>query len=138
MSSLWTPSGERPIRREPELGPPASAPPQPGPRPSGGGREPTDEEIRAELEEFSHQILQVPVAAVIANHCIGLFQLAAIHLDQQPPNLEEARLAIDALGAVVEGLGPRLAGEEMPLRDALTQIRIGFVTVRDAASGPLA
>ena len=53
----------------------------------------------------------------IANHAIGLFQLAALHLSQRPPNLEEAPLAIDAMGALVEGLAGRLGEDEAPLKD---------------------
>ena len=33
----------------------------------------------------------------MANHCYGLFELAAVYLSQQPPLLAQARLAIDAL-----------------------------------------
>ena len=54
------------------------------------------------------ELLGTPVADVLANHCYGLFQLAALHLSQNPPHLEEASLAIDGLGAMVETLGPRL------------------------------
>lgn len=138
MSSLWTPSGERPIRPTSDPEPP---PPGPGPVPAGApgsdtDREPTEEEIRAELAEISRQVLQTPASVVIANHCIGLFQLAAIHLDHRPPNLAEARLAIDALGAVVEGLGDRLGQQAPPLRDALTQVRVAFVNASKEAGGP--
>ena len=44
----------------------------------------------------------------------------------QPPHFDDAALAIDALGALVEGLDDRL-GEAAPvLRDALQQIRLGL------------
>lgn len=141
MSSLWTPSGERPVRPQPEPQPERQA--QPGPRlhaPGGGyepddDREPTEEELRAELAEISRQVLQAPASVVIANHCIGLFQLAALHLDQRPPNLSEVSVAIDALGAVVETLGARLGEEELPLRDALAQLRLAFVAATRTAGG---
>ena len=54
---------------------------------------------------------------VIANHCFGLFELAGVYLSQSPPRLEQARLAIDAFGAVVEGVGGRLGETEGTLRD---------------------
>lgn len=127
MSTIWTPSGERPIRRDPEPAaarPPASEPPQDY-GPQDYGEEPTDAEVRAHLAEVARQLLQTPASVVIANHCIGLFQLAALHLEEG--NLDEARLAIDALGAVVETLGARLGEEEATLREALSQLRLAYV-----------
>ena len=130
MSSIWTPSGERPIRRDPE--PEASRPGPAAARPPGGeGEEPTEEEIRAHLAMVAQQLLETPASVVIANHCIGLFQLAALHLEEG--NLDEARLAIDALGAVVETLGPRLGEEEPTLREALAQLRLAYVQRMQAA-----
>jgi len=82
------------------------------------------------MAEVQRQLLEVPAAVVVANHCIGIFQLAALHLNQPEPKLEEAQLAIDALAAVVEGLGPRLGEHEEPLRDALAQIRLAYVQIK--------
>src|SRR4051812_18972968 len=111
MSTLWTPDGERPVRPEPG---PAAAAPRPAPSAAagsgaahaeqGGPGEPTDEELRAHLSELREQLVQTPAAVVVANHAFGLFELAAVHLSAQPPQLEEASLAIDALGALVDGL----------------------------------
>jgi hypothetical protein len=59
-----------------------------------------------------------------------------------PPVLDEAKVAIDALGALVEGLGPRLGDVEPQLRDALAQVRLAFVELdaieraRDDPDGP--
>jgi hypothetical protein len=123
MSTIWTPSGERPIRREPE--------PEPTPRqapPSGDElREPTEEELAAHFAAVQQQLLQTPASVVIANHVIGLFQLAVLHLEQEPPRFSEAKLAIDAMAAVVETLGSRLGEEEAPMREALTQLRLAYV-----------
>jgi len=69
---------------------------------------------------------------VIANHAYGLFELAALHLSARPPNLEEARLAVDALGAMVEGLEGRLGEVAAPLTQALAQIRLAYVQISDA------
>ena len=133
MSTIWTPSGERPVGRE-EPQPQSAAPSSPGAA-TGAGGEPTEEEMAARMAEFQRELLEAPAALVITNHCIGLFQLAAIHLEAQPPNLEEAQLAIDALAAVVERLGPRLGAEERPLLEALTNLRLAFVEVRGRAPG---
>ena len=66
---------------------------------------------------------------MVANHCYGLFELAAVYLSGSPPHLEDARLAIDAFGAVVEGLGERLGEAHPSLRDALAQIRLAYVQI---------
>ncbi len=130
MSTIWTPSGERPIRRESE---PDATQPQ---APSDPRREPTEEEMLAQMAAVQRQLLETPAAVVIANHCIGLFQLAVLHLEQSPPNLAEAQLAIDALAAIVEGLGSRLNEEEAPLREALAQLRLAFVQRRSMGDQP--
>ncbi len=65
----------------------------------------------------------------MANHAYGLFELAALHLSVQPPELDKARLAVDALGALVEGLSGRLGNVEQPLMDALAQIRLAYVQI---------
>ena len=127
MSSLWTPSGEQPVGDE---GRGAAAGPSAGEPPG------TPEELDAELAEVQRQLLETPASVIIANHAIGLFQLAALHLNQQPPNLVDAQLAIDALGSLVEGLGDRLGPDEEALRDALAQIRLAFVQIKSAGAGP--
>ena len=126
MSSLWTPGGERPVGREPD---PATEQPaaQPG--------QPSQEELEAELAEVQRQIAEAPAWAVIANHVIGIFQLAGVHLSQSPPNLEEAGLAIDGMAALVEGLAGRLGPDEGTLKDALAQIRLAYVQIRGASEG---
>lgn len=123
MSSLWTPGGERPVGR-PE------PPPAPAPEPFDEGRELTPEQqqqLAQEMAQMQAELASVPASVVIANHAVGLFQLAAIHLNQRPPNLAEGRLAIDAMGALVEGLAGRLGEEEQSLKDGLSQLRLAFV-----------
>ena len=146
MSSLWTPGGER---RVPPGDPPApaSAPSSaPGPGRPGAGAAPRDEpldldelgpeeqaELAARLDELRRQLLGTPAEVVVANHAYGLFELAAIHLSQSPPRLDEARLAVDAMGALVEGLAGRLGEGEEPLTGALAQIRMAYVQITGAA-----
>ena len=116
MSSIWTPGGERPVTRA-------------GASPEEPELTADQQELLAELQEAREQLAHTPASLVIANHAIGLFQLAAIHLDRVPPNLEDARLAIDAFGALVEGLRGRLGEEEDAMVEALAQIRLAFVAV---------
>src|SRR5918912_1948769 len=123
MSTLWTPSGERPVGgSQPQPGPTAPAPPSPSGS-AASETELTEEQLAAEMAEVQRRLAETPARVVVANHCIGLFQLAALHLEQDPPNLAEAQLAIDAFAAVVEGLGSRLGEDHQPLRDALVQLR---------------
>jgi hypothetical protein len=119
--SIWTPGGERPV---------------PEPEPSGdatGDLPPEDrarlEEMQAELAEVRAQLLEAPAAVVIANHAMGIYELAAIHLTAPEPKLVEASLAIDALAALVEGLAGRLGEPEATLQEALLQLRTAYVEV---------
>src|SRR4051794_33860468 len=138
MSSLWTPGGERPVPPPP---PPGGAAPPPPPGPPGDDADDLTPEQQAQLQQemmaMQQELASVPASVVIANHAVGLFQLAAIHLNQRPPNLAEGRLAIDAMAALVEGMAGRLPEEEEEsLRDGLSQLRLAFVQLADATAGP--
>ena len=135
MSTLWTPDGERPVgRRSPEPDRPAPAPAA-GPGPGdAGGPEPTEAEMAARMEELRAQLASTPAETVVANHAFGLFELAALHLSLQPPQLDAARTAIDACGCLVEGMAGRLGDAEAELVDGLAQLRMAFVQIRTAAT----
>jgi len=93
-------------------------------------------ELAAEMQDVRNQLAQVPAAVVIANHAMGCYELAAIHLSSQPPALEEAQLAIDAFGALLDVTKGRLGPDEVTLSDALAQIRLAFVQVKASQEGP--
>jgi uncharacterized protein DUF1844 len=128
MSSIWTPSGEH----------------LPQPEPEGPGEESmSPEEFEAAMAQARAELAATPVADIVANHAIGLWQLALLHLglDRRPdageapaPNLTEASLAVDAMGALVEGLGERLGEHHKALADALAQLRVAYVQI--AQAGP--
>lgn len=132
MSGLWTPSGGDQ---------PQENPPDAGEHGAGVPPEPSDEEIAA-LREIQARLAATPVEDVIANHAIGILQLAFVHLgitalpddagNRPRPNLAAAGLAIDAVAALVDGLGSRLGEYEADLRDALVQAQRLFVDVADA------
>ena len=86
--------------------------------------------MEQQLREAQEHLLSVPASQIVANHIIGLFELAAIHLRVDPPNLEEARLPIDAMGILVEQLGDQLP-DHQTLAAALHQIRLAFVEVQN-------
>ncbi len=145
--SLWTPDGEHEVpRNQPEPTPPSA---EPAPDAGAGAAMPgmpsmedLSPEERAQVEamaqemaEVREQLARTPAADVIANHVMGLYELGAIHLSAQPPKLGEARLAIDAMGALVDGLTGRLGQAEPTLVEALNQIRMAFVTISDEVDG---
>jgi len=133
VSSLWTPDGERPVPRPGEAaggGAPGGAGTVPGDAGSGAD---LDEEVSSEqVAAMRAELANSPVEVVVANHCYGLFELSAVYLSQQPPLLSQARLAIDALGALVAGLEGRLGEAEDQLKDGLSQLRLAYVQIDGA------
>jgi len=129
VSSLWTPSGEH--RPDPaESGAPGGDAGAGG----GGGGPPDEAAVAEELRRVRAELAATPVVDLIANHAVGLWQLAVLHLipeGDEAPRLTDASAAIDALAGIVEGLGDRLGRHAEPLRDALAQLRMAFVQVRD-------
>jgi len=122
MSSLWTPSGEHfPDQEDGSTGAPPSAPPGGGPPPDAE-EEGLSAEAQAQVDAMRAQLANSPAEVVVANHCYGLFELAAIYLSQTPPMLFQARLAIDGLGYLLDGLKGRLGEAEPALNEALSQL----------------
>jgi hypothetical protein len=131
--SLWTPSGEHPVDRNRDPQPaPAGAPPEPG-EVSLDDLPPEErarvEEMARQMEEAQARMLELPAGAVVGQQALQFYELAAVYLSQEPPRLDDARVAIDALAAIVERLGSRLADAEQPLRQALNQLQLAFVQV---------
>ena len=122
MSSIWTPGGERPVRRESEEA-------------DDLDRELTPEEMQEQMQLLQQQLANTPAAEVVANHCFGLFELAALHLSLAPPQLAEASVAIDALNAIVEALPGRLGEHEGQLKEGLASLKLAFVQIRAANLG---
>src|SRR5215207_8546344 len=146
MSSLWTPGGEHRVPPGGDSGrggagrrpPDGSA----GPEPDAGPEPELTAEEQASLEEAARQVAEIraqlagaPPEQVLGNHLIGMYELAAIHLSQDPPGLEAARLAIDALGAVLDACQGRLGELEPTLVGARSQIQLAFVAARQPPGG---
>ena len=129
MSTIWTPDGEyRPQDANPQVE-------------DSSTNADTDEELDAQREEqlreaehLTHEIREADPAIIVANHCYGFFELAAIHLSTQPPNLVKASLAIDSLSAVVEKVGPRLGDYATELTDGLAQLRLAYIQLSSLPS----
>jgi hypothetical protein len=148
MSSLWTPSGEHPVdrpgdraRTDPSASgpatPPPAAPPEDEPELTPEERAAAEEYARR-VDDARQQLVEAPAGLVVGQQALQFYELAALHLSQPEPRLDDARLAIDALAAVVDKLGSRLGDTETPLRQALHQIQLAFVEVSRSAgaSGP--
>jgi len=114
VSSLWTPGGEKPVEPAPE--------------------ELTEEEIAERMDALRDQIANTPVAQIVGQSAYQFFEIAALHLSLVPPQLDEAKLAIDAFGLLVEGLEGRLGPDGPTLKEGLAQLRMAFVQM--SQSGP--
>ena len=125
--SLWTPGGEH--RPEPAGAP--NPPDEVAPEDLSPEERAQLEAMQAEMAEVRQQLLAAPASVVVANHAMGVYELAAIHLTAEQPKLAEASLAIDALAALVEGLSGRLGEAEPTLREALGQLRAAYLEVRE-------
>ena len=86
------------------------------------------------MDEARRRVAEAPVEVVVTNHVMGLYELAAIHLSAEQPDLHSAALAIDAVACLVDGLGDRLGPDVADARDALANIRLAFVEIKKRAS----
>lgn len=91
-------------------------------------------EAEATLADARKRVAETPANVVVVNHVMGLYELAAIHLSADPPRLDQAALAIDAVACLVDGIGPRLGEEHATLCDALANIRLAFVQIKGSSS----
>lgn len=140
MSTLWTPGGEIPVDRNAPAEP--TAPPsrrQPsGERPPGaqrpGGQPPGDQPSEDQLDQMRQQLLEAPASDVIAQHLMAFYELAAMHLSSDEPRLPDAKLAIDAIEAVLSGLAGRLGPAEEAIGGAVPQLKMAFVEASDRAA----
>ena len=97
--SLWTPDGEVPVERSGAEERPATSASEMLGGPNLDDLSPEEraqaEEMIARMAEVQRQLLSHPASVFVANHLMGLYELAAVHLDQPEPKYDEVRLAID-------------------------------------------
>ena len=141
--SLWTPDGEHRVERERAHESSGSEEGTTTDYVAGddplAGLSPEEREkalaMAQEMDEVRRQLASVPAAVVVANHAMGLYELAAIHLSSQPPAFAEAQVAIDGMAAIVDALQGRLGDNEPTLKDALAQLRMAYVQLKGATEG---
>jgi len=112
--------------------PSAGRPPDPFVGDDVDGGDGGDDALATQVEAMRAELAGAPVEVVVANHCYALFELAALHLSQQPPQLDGARLAIDALGCLVDGLEGRLGESESVLREGRASLQLAWVQIDGA------
>jgi hypothetical protein len=92
---------------------------QQGQQPPGGGHEPSEEELRARLEE---EIKRVRVQDVLLQTVVTLVNLAGRRLTvAEEKDLEQARMGIDGVRALLPLCPEDQVG---PVRDALSQLQM--------------
>ena len=138
--TLWTPQGEHEVPREPREEPFSAEEMEAEVRARVEEMTPEEreraEEFARELAAARERLAQMPAEAAVANHLRGLYELAAIHLTAQEPNLSKARLAIDAMGALLDNLRGRLGEDEAELRDSRSNLQMLYVQLASAKSDP--
>lgn len=160
MSSLWTPDGERPVRRESSptsAGEGGSAPTSPD-QASDAGQAPDPlraaaaalgvdldamsdedrEQLRGELEEMlavRRETAGIPAAELLSRYLMQFGDLVTIYLEAEPPAFAEAATVIEAYRGALEAVGPRLGEHEQLLRDLLGQLQMIFVQVKERSGG---
>jgi hypothetical protein len=111
-------------------------PQDPGTPPLGAD----EEQLRAAYEE---QLSRITISDMMVQATVTLLNLAARELPApgsgQPPaagggDLEQARDAIDAAGALLGIIERRLPREVRPLRDALSQLQLAYATAAGGAA----
>ena len=132
---MWTPDGEHEIDRSSSENPIADTEEDTNLEDLPGFDELTTEQqeqarsMAAELAAARQRLSQTPAAEVIANHVMGIYELAAIHLSDETPKLNEAQIAIDAMTGIVGSLEGRLGENENVIKDAQQQIQMAYVQV---------
>ncbi len=103
----------------------------------GGGRQPTEEELRAAYEA---EIKKIRVEQILLEHVVTLVNLGMRRTGIAPGTESErdpgqVRIAIEALRAllpIVEQAAPQQAA---PIRDALSQLQLAYVRMGEPSTG---
>ncbi len=106
----------------------------------GGGRQPTEEELRAEYEA---QIKQVKVEHVLLEHVVTLANLGLRRTglapgteDERDP--EQVRMAIEAIRTLMPLLEESMPEQAAQIKDALSQLQFAFVKIGGAEAAAAA
>jgi hypothetical protein len=107
--------------------------------PTGGpgeGRQPTEEEMRAALEE---ELKRVRVEQVVTEATVSILNVAVLRAGLVPgsegeQDLGQTRMGIEAVRALMPLVEQSLGAEQArPIRDALSQLQMAYVRAVGAA-----
>lgn len=120
------PPSSEPEEREVDQtqGPVAATEPEPPQEAPPTGERVWTPEQEAEAKRMLDAMTQTPSLDWILNSAVTLANVAGVKLDAG--DLPGAQLAIDALAALINGLGTRLGEAEQPLRQTLSQLQLAY------------
>jgi hypothetical protein len=103
----------------------------------GGGRQPTEEELRAAYEA---ELKKITVEQIVLEQVVSLINLGMRRTGLGPGTEDErdigqVRVAIDAVRALLPLIDQTAGPQAAPIRDALSQLQLAFVKL-GGASGP--
>jgi hypothetical protein len=103
-----------------------------------GGPAPTEEELRAAYEE---EIKKIRVEHILLENVVTLVNLGMRRTGLQPGteqerDVEQVRVAIDAIRALMPLLEHTVPDQAGPIRDALSQLQLAFVRIGGGGAEP--
>ena len=106
--------------------------------PVQGGPPPSEEELRAQLEE---ELKRITVRDVLVQTVVSLVNLGGQRLGlgeggQEMRDLEQVRIAIEAIRALLPLIEEENAEQVRPVRDALSQLQMAYAREVGAEGGP--
>ena len=78
------------------------------------------------------EIRRVPSADWVLSSLMTLVNVASVKLEAG--DLEGAQLAIDSLSGVLDAVGSRLGGNEVPLKQVATQLKMAYAQAATSAT----
>lgn len=92
------------------------------------------EQLEAEMAEMMRvrrEMAETPAADMVANHMMRLFDLTMIYLEAEPPRFSDATTVIESFRAILDNTGERLGGHRQVLNEALNQMQMVFIQVKE-------
>jgi hypothetical protein len=105
--------------------------------PGGSGRPPTEEELRAAYEA---ELQRIRVDDILVQTMVSLLNLGGRRAGLAPGtegerDLEQVRLAIEGVRALLPLVQPQLGADAGRLRDALSQLQLAYAQLSGAPAG---